>query len=431
MADNQNQTKKVTESKKTNTPKKEQPKKSQTTKNNTKTKSGKTGSHKIDNNKGSTKTTTKKTTSKNTKSTTKSSPKPVTKKSTKKESTNKKEINTDTSTSKDIKIHTTKSTNENEKVKENKTEKKEILIKKEDVINKTEKEEKKEIASFEKEIQEELQDLKKEQKKEMKQEHVEHAIADIFTGDYLDNTMINTPRNVFKREIEKPEDKPKKEIPKSFWPILGLAIVLSIVSIFTIHHFITFNHHPKEKPPETLETLSPSYLFLGDSITEQYHLKDHFKNYKVVNSGRGGYTTKDILDHIEEMAYDYNPSKIFLLIGTNDVSREVSEKEIINNIKKIITELQKNLPKATLYVESIYPTSFDSTSKIRSINKAIKEYCKENEINFIDLYSLLQNRDQKIESKYTKDGTHLTEDGYDIVTQKILSYLPEKEENSK
>ncbi|MDD3340976.1 MAG: GDSL-type esterase/lipase family protein [Bacilli bacterium] len=327
---------------------------------------------------------------------------------------------------------TKEKTNEkSEKKIEDVVEKKEPIKKVTSPTKKEKQEEKLETkSSLETEIKEELKELKTEKKQEIKQEHVENAIADIFTGDYLGRTMVNTPRNIFKREIAKPEEKETKEIPKTMWIILVLAAVSIIFFLFILYHFISFNHHPKKVEPETLETISPSYLFLGDSITELYDLKKHYKEYKVVNSGKSGYTTSDILEHIEDMAYDYNPSKIFLLIGTNDVSKEFDQKEIVSHIKDIINKLREKLPKATLYVESIYPTKFDSTSKIRDINKEVKEFCKENEINYIDLYSILENKDGRIETKYTKDGTHLTEDGYNVVTDKIKTYLPEKK-NSK
>ena len=40
---------------------------------------------------------------------------------------------------------------------------------------------------------------------------------------------------------------------------------------------------------------SQNYVFLGDSITAGYDLDKFYKDYPVVNSGVGGYTTKDML----------------------------------------------------------------------------------------------------------------------------------------
>ena len=38
----------------------------------------------------------------------------------------------------------------------------------------------------------------------------------------------------------------------------------------------------------------------------------------VVNSGVSGDKTNDILDNMEERIYRYNPSKVVILVGTND-----------------------------------------------------------------------------------------------------------------
>ena len=96
-----------------------------------------------------------------------------------------------------------------------------------------------------------------------------------------------------------------------------------------------------------------NYLFLGDSITDYYDLDKYYEGYKVVNSGISGNQTSDILDDLQKRAYVYNPSTIFLLIGTNDYIHNKKEAETVNNIKEIIEKLNKNLPNAKIYLEYV------------------------------------------------------------------------------
>ena len=127
---------------------------------------------------------------------------------------------------------------------------------------------------------------------------------------------------------------------------------------------------------------------------------------------------------MKKRVYDYNPSTIFLLIGVNDVNKDVNKKEIIDNIKKIITNIKENRPLATLYVESIYPTGAKERNEtIIEINNEIQTFCKEKKVNFIDLYKDLVNKDKVIDEKYTKDGIHLSEEGYNIVTKKLEEFI--------
>ncbi len=80
-------------------------------------------------------------------------------------------------------------------------------------------------------------------------------------------------------------------------------------------------------------------VFLGDSITEYYPIDEIYGDLPIVKSGVSGYQTKDILSRMDKMVYSYNPTKIFLLIGTNDYMYDTKQETIDNtmkNIKKIV-----------------------------------------------------------------------------------------------
>ena len=173
-----------------------------------------------------------------------------------------------------------------------------------------------------------------------------------------------------------------------------------------------------------------NYLFLGDSITEYYDLNNYYPNMPVINSGIAGNTTEDILDEMQERVYQYNPSKIFILIGTNDLQKGKKIDDIVNNIDKIIKEIKTNREYAEIYLQSIYPVdeSRDAAETrknddINEINKKLKKIAKENNVTYIDVHSILADDDSVIKSKYTKDGLHLSPDGYKTVTKCLAEYL--------
>ena len=56
----------------------------------------------------------------------------------------------------------------------------------------------------------------------------------------------------------------------------------------------------------------------------------------------------------------------------------------------------------------------------------MKDYCKKENITFIDMYDLLLDPDEEedvIQSDYTKDGLHITDDGYEVITKEIMKYI--------
>lgn len=173
-----------------------------------------------------------------------------------------------------------------------------------------------------------------------------------------------------------------------------------------------------------------NYLFLGDSITHRYNIDKYFPDIPIVNSGVEGDTTLGILNDIENRVYIYNPTKIFLLIGTNQVESQTAE-EIFNGIRDIVEEIKENREFADIYIESIYPVNsnisgparWKDNKKIIEINKMIKDYSLENHVFYIDVYSSLLDEDDNLDVRYTIDGLHLNDKGYEVVTEVLKKYL--------
>jgi len=178
-------------------------------------------------------------------------------------------------------------------------------------------------------------------------------------------------------------------------------------------------------------------VFFGDSITEIYPLEDIYDNYQIINSGISGYKTTDLLEKMDKMLYQYNPTKVILLIGTNDIMKDVSEEkqeETVDNIKKIVNEIKKNRPMAKLYVESLYPVNRNmkkdmvaerTNEAIQNINKNIKSFCNKEKISYINMYDELTDSDGNFDEKYTYDGLHPSTLGFAKITKVLMPYIYE------
>jgi len=94
-------------------------------------------------------------------------------------------------------------------------------------------------------------------------------------------------------------------------------------------------------------------VFLGDSIFDWYKTEKILDDFPVVNSGVAGNRTIDILENMEERVYVYNPTKVFILIGTNDIEWEYSDElneEVYNNIIEIAKKIKENRKKSEIYI---------------------------------------------------------------------------------
>lgn len=219
-------------------------------------------------------------------------------------------------------------------------------------------------------------------------------------------------------------------------------IIILILLLIIIYMFFTNNKKYDQKllmknPYDIKVTEYDNFVFLGDSITDWYPLDEFYDDIPVVNSGIAGNKTTDILKDIEKRVGIYNPTKVFLLIGTNDVG-ERSPKEIVNNIGKIVNKIKKIRPKTKIYIESLLPVNNTDDSKvnketvrertnkeIEEINKLLKEYCNKNKITYINTYDEFIGKEKQLELKYTTDGLHLSNLGYLHLTKILLPYLNE------
>ncbi len=261
----------------------------------------------------------------------------------------------------------------------------------------------------------------------------------------LENTIqqkFNFEENYVEDELDVSflERKKKKKpavIEKKVYPVKLLVCLIGILILsmtFITVHYITFNHNQEKIVTKTIkkEVLSENILFLGDSITDYYDVKKYYPDHHVVNSGIAGNKTFDILEDMEGRVYQYNPSKIFLLIGTNDLEEKRGIDKTFENIKKIIKGIKENRGQAEIYIEAIYPVNKQldenmvhnrENDSIRTINKLLKKYCKEMKLTYIDTYALLQGEEGNLKEEYSDDGLHLNENGYEHLTKKLETYL--------
>ena len=232
--------------------------------------------------------------------------------------------------------------------------------------------------------------------------------------------------------------------------IVSFVLVVTLcVGILGVINNINLAAHVDNSQED--ELANQNYVFLGDSITEFYNLGDYYYDLPVVNSGKSGNRTYDILKNVDDRANKYNPTVVFLLVGTNDLVDENGalagiDSEIVDNIRNIVCKIHERRKNAKVYVESIYPVNCDTINndkvidwmvgarrneRIKSINEEIKKNNEEYNYTYLDFYSLLSDSDGSLKLDYTTDGLHLSEEGYRVVTNEIMKIIDQKRDVKK
>jgi lysophospholipase L1-like esterase len=162
-------------------------------------------------------------------------------------------------------------------------------------------------------------------------------------------------------------------------------------------------------------------MMVGNSIIEGANWKKLLKDSSVINRGISGDVTFGVINRMEDII-SRQPSKLFLLIGINDLSRNTPDEVILENLFTIVSKIKGGSPKTEIFVQSILPTndSFKNLNKnfvgkdphITTINAQIKRYADRMKYNYIDLYAKFLGKDGNMDAKYVTDGLHLNALGY-------------------
>ncbi len=179
-------------------------------------------------------------------------------------------------------------------------------------------------------------------------------------------------------------------------------------------------------------------VFLGDSITDFFRINEYFHGVYVINRGISGDTTDGVLFRLPESVYDLHPSKVFLLIGTNDIVEDKKEEDILLHIEQIIAAIHINCPDTKVYLESIYPVSTLKHKKVKKvivgkrtnemicrINEKLERLAQDMDITYIDVYSHLVDETGNLRLEYTVEGLHLTVEGYRAAAAVLKPYVLE------
>lgn len=162
-------------------------------------------------------------------------------------------------------------------------------------------------------------------------------------------------------------------------------------------------------------------VFLGDSLTESYDLKTFYPEYNVYNRGIGGDTTFGVEKRLKVSVYDAHPKVTAMLIGANNF------KTMFDNYENILINFKENAPEMKVILLSLtsMTKNWGRNNEIaKKNNEKIKEYANKYQFTYVDLFNpLLDETTNALKEEYTTDGGHLTNAGYQVVTDTIKPVL--------
>lgn len=215
---------------------------------------------------------------------------------------------------------------------------------------------------------------------------------------------------------------------------LPISILFLSISLFSFGQPSKFGTYYDQRKSlfELLPDTKNEIIFLGNSITDGSEWGELLQNPRAKNRGISGDTSEGVLFRLYQVTR-VQPSKVFLLIGINDLAKNISPDTIYVNICKIVSTIRTKSPKTEVYVQSILPVNntFKSfgghtsrTPQVLEINGKLKNICPKLGATYVDLFSELKNpNDDLLNPMYTNDGLHLMGEGYKAWLKVIQPYL--------
>ena len=181
-------------------------------------------------------------------------------------------------------------------------------------------------------------------------------------------------------------------------------------------------------------------VFAGSSLMEQFPIEKFVAEdglpVTVYNRGIGGYITDDLLYTIDDCILDLKPSRLFINIGTNDLSMDKPISDMTDNYAEIIKRVTEAFSDIEIIFMAYYPgnsevasermkqvLSIRSNEKIRLANMEVEKLARKLGYKFINVNSGITDENGNLKAEYTTEGMHITEDGYREVYKELLKYI--------
>ena len=174
----------------------------------------------------------------------------------------------------------------------------------------------------------------------------------------------------------------------------------------------------QEKNKHLIKTENKHIVFTGSSSIRIWeNLFEIFKDSTIVNTGFGGSKASDLLYYIDELVINFNPKKVVIYEGDNDINSGQEINFIYKNILKIIERIKDKNDKIKIILISAKPSisRWHLRDKYIQLNQKYRELANKSDfIEFADTWSAMIENGVLKKNIFIEDGLHLNEKGYEI-----------------
>ena len=216
----------------------------------------------------------------------------------------------------------------------------------------------------------------------------------------------------------------------------SLALVLSFWML-TAQDWPQLGRYQKDNAKILEQEKTVNTVFFGDSITQDWASFNpvFFEENAFLGRGISGQTTPQLLLRFRQDVLSFQPKRVVLLAGINDIAENtgpITLEETVGNIISMAEIAKSNGIEMILC--SVLPANYFPWQpkiipalKVIDLNKRLRLYAQENDLTYVDYYSAMVDQKKGLKSELGYDTVHPNKSGFDIMEKILLKALIEKE----
>jgi lysophospholipase L1-like esterase len=138
----------------------------------------------------------------------------------------------------------------------------------------------------------------------------------------------------------------------------------------------------------------------------------------VLNTGFGGSKAADLERYLFPLVLKFDPKRVFIYEGDNDLWADVPIQEILNSLKQIVTRIHLVDPgiEIILIGAKPSPSRWKKKETYQTFNQLLKAYCdREEQVTYLHTWNALTDAQGNPRPElYIQDQLHLNSAGYMI-----------------
>ncbi len=169
-------------------------------------------------------------------------------------------------------------------------------------------------------------------------------------------------------------------------------------------------------------------IFTGSSSVRFWTtLQESYPNFNIINRGFGGSHTSDLRYFGYKLMLKYNPKKIFIYEGDNDIAAGKSNQVIMADMKGVVQDIHAHLPECRVYFITPKPSvaRWGYKEQYLTLIDLMNDWAVEQKnVQIIDVWTPMCDDQGDVKPElFIADKLHMNGTGYKIWKEVIEPYL--------